>query len=248
MAVSAADVVFWSSAALFATGVVTFFGCSILAAPYGKYAVASGQWGPLVPAKIAWIVMESPNLWVPLLVYLFGSDTLILNPVNQVLLFCFLLHYTNRSIIYPLRMGKVSPMPLSVMLAAFAFCSWNGSNQALSLLLVHSNEHVRLTDMRVVVGLALFFAGLGVNIHSDSLLLAQRRTTSSSTAAPRSPSGASAGAGAGPKYVIPTGGMFEYVSCANYCKPPCDALCSHHYTHSSPIHLCTHTPIINCSW
>ena len=34
-----------------------------MAAPYGRYSTAQG-WGPLVNARLAWVLMESPNLWV----------------------------------------------------------------------------------------------------------------------------------------------------------------------------------------
>ena len=30
---------------------------------YGRYSQSKG-WGPLVNAKLAWVLMETPNLWV----------------------------------------------------------------------------------------------------------------------------------------------------------------------------------------
>eukprot|EP00600_Ochromonadales_sp_CCMP1393_P006174 CAMPEP_0174957516 /NCGR_PEP_ID=MMETSP0004_2-20121128/2114_1 /TAXON_ID=420556 /ORGANISM="Ochromonas sp., Strain CCMP1393" /LENGTH=148 /DNA_ID=CAMNT_0016205631 /DNA_START=296 /DNA_END=738 /DNA_ORIENTATION=- len=98
-------------------------------------------------------------------------------------------------------------MPISVMGAAFIFCAWNGTHQALSLILVHSNKNVQWTDVHLILGVATFFLGLAINIHSDSILISQRSASSSKSKAESS---------AGSKYVIPVGGMFEYVSCANY--------------------------------
>ena len=112
------DYLFYSSSAMIIAGVVTFLGCSYLAAPYGKYTSSKG-WGVLLNPKYAWIIMESPNIWIAYLVYAYrpsSSDEIISNVHNQILLGCFILHYINRCIIYPLRMESNSsaPMPITV--------------------------------------------------------------------------------------------------------------------------------------
>ena len=110
------DILFYSATGMIIAGVVTFFGCSYLAAPYGKYTNSKG-WGVLINAKLAWIIMESPNLWIAYLVYAYrSSDDIFINFYNQILLGCFLLHYINRSVIYPLSMTSSlsAPMPISV--------------------------------------------------------------------------------------------------------------------------------------
>lgn len=124
------DYLFYSSTGMIIAGVVTFLGCSYLAAPYGKYTSSKG-WGFLLNPKYAWIIMESPNLWIAYLVYVYrhyySSDEISSNVYNQILLCCFILHYINRSIIYPLRMESNSsaPMPVSVSMR---------SNHHLSIL------------------------------------------------------------------------------------------------------------------
>jgi len=113
------DYLFYSSASMIIAGLMTFLGCSYLAAPYGKYTSSQG-WGALLNAKYAWIVMESPNLWIAYLVYIYRTnDEISSNVYNQALLCCFLLHYINRSIIYPLGMESSSsaPMPISVSIS-----------------------------------------------------------------------------------------------------------------------------------
>jgi len=211
---------FGSSSVMLVSALLTFLGLSFFAAPYGKYSASKG-FGPLVPAQIAWCFMEIPNLWVAAIVYAYRSnvsDPAISGQVNKVALFCFLLHYVNRSIIYPYRMrsSACTPMPVSVMFAALIFCSWNGFNQSASLILVNHNP-AKISDLQSIVGLAVFAAGFYINVTSDSILISARKHGDKA-------------ANGGPKYVIPTGGMFRYVSCANYCK--CTSWCpltSHPY-------------------
>ena len=206
------DAVYYSNVVMVAAAVLTYCGLTFLAAPYGKSS--TGGWGVLVPAQVAWMVMESPNLWITALVYanrhVFTGNA-IANDANKVTLFCFLLHYINRSIIYPLRMrsSHCTPMPISVMGAAFIFCSWNGLNQSLSLILFDDNSDTKLTDVRFIAGVAIFFTGFFINVQSDSILINAKRKPNVAKSS---------------KYVIPTGGMFRFVSCANYCKLKLKAL------------------------
>lgn len=160
--------------------------------------------------KFAWMIMESPNLWISILVYIYRiSDNIFDNIHNQILLSCFLVHYFNRSIIYPLCMDTSisAPMPLSVMMAAFIFCLWNGANQSISLINVDIHQHrTMLGNMQFITGILIFMLGFYINKQSDQILLSQKLKAMKSNSK------------TGIKYVIPAGGMFEYVSCANYCK------------------------------
>ena len=205
------------------TGVVTFAACLLLNAPYGRYSASQG-WGSLIHAQIAWFFMESPNLWITVLVYCVlreeGTDKLAPNVCNQILLLFFCAHYVHRSLIYPFRMRNKenAPMPFSVMILAFAFCTWNGAQQALALCCAYSYDDAWLTDPRFVGGMILAVFGMCVNIHSDSILLSLslRNKMNKNKRQTRSSTRGMAGTGATSKYVIPRGGMFEYVSAANY--------------------------------
>lgn len=206
-----------SSTAMLVSALLTFLGLSLFAAPYGKYSRTKG-FGALVPAQLAWAVMESPNLWVSFAIWyyrsVFNGDA-IAHPVNELALWCFLIHYINRSIIYPLRMStsKATPMPLSVMIAAFVFCSWNGANQAFSLIVVgtNANSQATLLNIRSIVGVLVFLVGFIINITSDNILIQAKKMADDQEKA-------SIVVTSKNKYVIPRGGFFEYVSCANYCK------------------------------
>ena len=261
------------------TAVLTFCTTMLINAPYGRYSQAKG-WGPTIPARFAWFFMESPNLVIPMIVYLhYKTPECAANYSNNILICLFIMHYINRCILYPLRMSReASPMPLSVAVMAFIFTSWNATMQALSLGMVNCNtgnepswlgEGLGLSSfagdgflsdkagfkLRFNVGVVIFFAGFLITFHADSTLLrlsaarskrpsigsipgstaaiAAAATTASSSSSlsaggninlPKGVSNSQAlrssfsGIDASParKYSIPEGGMFEYVSCANY--------------------------------
>lgn len=192
----------WS---MLATALCTFVATMFISAPYGRYTTSKG-WGPLIPAKLAWFFMESPNLWVSAIVYLYYSEeSCSSNRHNNTLMCMFVLHYLNRSVLYPLRMPRdANPMPISVCLLAFCYCVWNGLTQALSLGVVNcqhvASESVLWSSLNNL-GILIFFTGMAINVHSDSVLLHLRGKPIN---------------GRRQGYKIPRGGMFEYVSCANY--------------------------------
>lgn len=43
----------------------------------------------------------------------------------------FIIHYVNRTIIYPLRLATVTQIPLEIMVSAFVFTSANGFLQGM---------------------------------------------------------------------------------------------------------------------
>ena len=92
----------------------------VVPAPWGK--TVNTNFGPLIPARLAWFVFESPNLiWS----YICWRREMEL--VNQILLALFVLHYLQRCVIYPLLLSaNTTPMPLTVVLAALSFCTFNG--------------------------------------------------------------------------------------------------------------------------
>ena len=78
-----------------------------------------------------------------------------------------------------------------------AFCVYNGYMQT-KYLLDEAPLSAALTP-RLVIGLATWLTGWAINLHSDNTLLALRK--------PGDKKGV---------YRIPRGGLFEYVSAANY--------------------------------
>jgi hypothetical protein len=244
----------WMQFGMIATAFATFCATMLINAPYGRYPASKG-WGPKIPARFAWFLMECPNLIIPLAVYLhYSTPQCSANYSNNILMCLFVMHYVNRAVLYPLRMSReATPMPLSVAALAFSFTSWNGLMQAVSLGIVNCNSSeqpswlgsalgiTHITSryaplgfrLRFNIGVVIFFIGFFINIHADAILLrlssARRRpslpagstSTSAAATAAATASVTSGGAdgdsnGGSRKYSIPEGGMFRYVSCANY--------------------------------
>lgn len=128
-----------SSWAMIATGFVTFVACLFITAPYGRYSTSKG-WGPLLPAKLTWFLMECPNLVMATIFVLRArAEGRELSAANYILLSLFVIHYFNRAILFPLKMNG-NPMPISVMFLAMFYCSWNGFTQSLGLTVVNTYE------------------------------------------------------------------------------------------------------------
>ncbi|XP_056267005.1 3-oxo-5-alpha-steroid 4-dehydrogenase 2a isoform X2 [Pseudoliparis swirei] len=161
--------------------------------PYGRYRPAAGR---CRPARLAWFLQEVPAFLLPLLLLLVTGET----TGRTLLLSAFMLHYFHRSLVYaPLTRGR--PVPLPIVLAAAIFCSLNGFLQAHQLLHCAGprgrGPGALLGAGRLAAGLLLFVVGMVINIHSDHILRGLRRPGETA-------------------YRIPHGGMFEFVSGANF--------------------------------
>ncbi|XP_022368134.1 3-oxo-5-alpha-steroid 4-dehydrogenase 1 [Enhydra lutris kenyoni] len=105
--------------------------------------------------------------------------------------------FSLRSLIFPFLIRSGKPMPLYTFASAFMFCGYNGYLQSryLSQYAMYADDWV--TDPRFLVGFCLWLMGMLVNIHSDHILRNLRRPGETG-------------------YKIPRGGLFEYVTAANY--------------------------------
>lgn len=164
-------------------------------APYGRHA--SSKWGPQIDNRLGWVIMEIVSPMVFAYFFLFGS-----NPKSTPMWLFFgvyMLHYLNRSIIFPLRTrtnGK--KMPLFIVTSAIFFNLVNGSTNGywLGTLGVPYPESW-LADPRFIIGLIIFVAGALVNLQSDHILLNLRKPGETG-------------------YKIPRGGLFRLISCPNH--------------------------------
>ncbi|CAM4726064.1 unnamed protein product [Leuciscus chuanchicus] len=162
-------------------------------AAYGRYVDTSGS-SMMVPARLAWFLQELPALLVPLLLMLITDGKH--STGKHLMLWTFCLHYFQRSCIYSL-LTKGRPYPFNIMLLGMVFCSINGFLQAHYLLHCATYNNTWFSDACLLAGLIIFFIGMGVNIHSDHILRSLRKPGEIS-------------------YKIPRGGLFEYVSGANF--------------------------------
>jgi len=168
-------------------------------APYGRYndTKRSRMYGPDINVVVAWILQECPSFLVPLICIYLGKKECVSSPVNMILLALFLIHYANRVWVYPCLIRGGKSTPLMIMLAAFSFCVVNGYMQGRYLTYFATYPASWLYDPRFILGIILFFTGMFINCHSDSILRNLRKPGETG-------------------YKIPKGGMFEYVSGANF--------------------------------
>ena len=181
--------------AVFALAALTMPALLRFKAPYGRHYGGTG-WGPAIPNKLGWIVMELPATILFGCVY--ASGRAAVETVPLVFLAMWQLHYLNRTFIYPLRTRTAGRrMPAIVVVSGFAFNLLNAYVNAR--FISHFGEYgvEWLADPRFLGGAALFFTGFALNLHSDNILLRLR------------PPGRD-------DYSIPNGGAFRYVSCPNY--------------------------------
>jgi len=180
--------------AQFGLAAITAAALCFIPAPYGRHRREG--WGPRLPARLGWVVMESPAVVYFLWVFLRGDHGA--ETVPLVLLALWQFHYVHRAFVFPFRMrAKGKSMPVIIVLLALAF---NGLNAYLNARWIsHFGNYPIgwLADSRFVLGAALFAAGFWINYTSDRKLLGLRRPGESG-------------------YRIPHGGLYRFVSCPNY--------------------------------
>ncbi|KAM3863024.1 3-oxo-5-alpha-steroid 4-dehydrogenase 2b [Diretmus argenteus] len=160
---------------------------------YGRYKVLAASTRTL-PARLAWFLQELPALLVPVLLLLTPHKPSSMG--RYLLLGTFCVHYFQRTFIYSL-LNRGQPSPLYVTLLSGCFCSVNGFLQGHYLLHCAQYDDGWSADYRYKTGVLLFYLGMAINVHSDYILRNLRKPGEVI-------------------YKIPKGGLFEYVSGANY--------------------------------
>ncbi|XP_024434305.2 3-oxo-5-alpha-steroid 4-dehydrogenase 1 isoform X2 [Desmodus rotundus] len=178
-----------------ALGILTFVLLKLVGSPYGRYASQHSAWRLTAPT--AWALQELPSLAVPLFLCAGTPAERLRRWPNRILLAMFVVHYVQRSLIFPFLIRGGKPTPLYSCVLAFVFCTYNGYLQSryLSQYAEYADDWV--TDPRFLTGFALWLVGMLINIHSDHILRNLRQPGETG-------------------YKIPRGGLFEYVSAANY--------------------------------
>lgn len=183
----------WFVYAELALAAVTFVALLFIVAPYGGRH-GRGGWGPTVPARVGWVVMEAPASILFVVFYLLGTHRF--DPVPLLFLALWLVHYVYRAFVYPFLMRSGSRMPVLVMLLAIGFNLLNAWVNARWISEYGAYPTAWLADPRFWIGILLFACGLTLNVRSDRTLRRLRR--------------------AGDGYRIPQGGGFRLVSSPNY--------------------------------
>ncbi|XP_041612704.1 3-oxo-5-alpha-steroid 4-dehydrogenase 2 isoform X2 [Vulpes vulpes] len=181
------------SAALAAMGALVL--CLAKPSGYGKYSEGLTPAAPRLPARAAWFLQELPSFAVPAGILARQPRALLGQPAT-VLLGLFCAHYFHRTFIYSL-LTRGRPFPVVFLVRGFIFCAGNGLLQGYYLIYCAEYPAEWYMDVRFSLGIFLFILGMGINIHSD-YILRQLRKPGEVT------------------YRIPQGGLFTYVSGANF--------------------------------
>ena len=183
----------WLVGAHLGLAVVTLLVLIFISAPYGRFA--RDGWGPVVPGRLGWVVMETPAV-VAFLVCFFAGDGWR-RPAAVVLAALWLLHYIHRTYIFPFRLRSTRPMPVVVAALAFGYQLLNAPTNAWQVGQLGAYDAAWIGDPRFVLGIALMSCGIIGNIHSDTVLINLRKPGETG-------------------YKIPVGGLFRWVTAANY--------------------------------
>lgn len=182
--------------------VIVFIALFFFKAGYGY--LSTSKWGPKISNKVAWVLMEAPAflflLYYTLRFAFSGIDTGNNKIVLYVMAGLFLLHYFQRSFIFPLLMRGKSTMPIAVMLMGLVF---NTLNAYMIGGWLYGEAPAGMYELswfwspQFIIGLIVFFTGMGINLHSDHVIRNLRKPGDT-------------------KHYIPRKGFYKYVTSANY--------------------------------
>ena len=179
--------------AWFGVAAVTVLALCFLSAPYGRHM--RGGWGPSVPARYGWVMMELPAALTIAICFVVHPPA---THAPWVMLAFWELHYLNRSLIFPFRMrGGDKPMPVAIPAMAVFFNVVNGYLNGRWLTVFGSYADSWLTDPRFLVGAALMLGGYAINLRADATLRNLRAPGETG-------------------YKIPQGGLYQLISSPNY--------------------------------
>ena len=184
-------------AVMVAVAVVVYVALHFIDAGYG--IMYTKRWGPTVNNKLGWVLMEAPVFIAMCLLWWYSDRRTAVVPL--IFFAVFQLHYFQRSFVFPLLLKGKGSMPVCIMLMGVTFNVVNGMMQAGGLFLFPPAEYADgaayLIQPRTLAGIAIFFAGMAVNIHSDHVIRSLRKPGDTN-------------------HYLPERGMYRFVTSANY--------------------------------
>ncbi len=174
---------------------LVFVSLFFITAPYGRHFQKG--WGFSIHERFAWIGMEFPAFFLPLLLFVISMRMSDIISVSFLLI--WELHYIQRTFVYSaLIPNEKRNFSLVIALSGFVFNIINGYVQGYFIFIKSSPYPVSwLVDIRFLAGILIFVCGYAMNLSSDRILRELKKK------------------GDG-KYSIPYGGMFTFVSSPNY--------------------------------
>ena len=179
-----------------AVALVVFVALFFVEAGYGY--LFNPKFGFPVPNKVGWVIMECPVFFA--MAALWAMSDYGMQAAPLVLFLVFELHYFQRTFIFPMLMRGNSKMPIGIVamgalfntLTAVMQCGW---------IFYYAPEMGYydgwMSKPYIYIGVAVFLFGFITNLHSDYVIRHLRKPGDT-------------------KHYIPKGGMFRYVSSANY--------------------------------
>lgn len=167
-------------------------------AGYGMFRTPS--WGISVNNKLAWVLMEAPVFII--MFWLWGRSGVGFSLPVYFFFLIFQLHYLQRAFVFPFLLKGNSRMPIAIMGMAILFNVLNGLMQAGGLFYfpqegLYADGFAYILKPHALIGIALFFLGMGINLHSDHVIRHLRKPGDT-------------------KHYLPARGLYRYVTSANY--------------------------------
>lgn len=181
---------------MLALGVVVFIALHRVTAGYGM--MYNKKWGPAVGNRLGWLLMEAPVFVAMLLFWLLSPRRGEVAPAVMASL--FLLHYFQRSFIFPLLIKGKGRMPFAIIAMGVVFNLINAYMIGGWLFWVSPEGTYPsswLGSPLFILGTVIFFTGMAININSDHIIRSLRKPGDT-------------------RHYIPRGGMYRYVASANY--------------------------------
>jgi len=177
----------------FALCPVVLISLLLVTAPYGRHYRPG--WGPKLPNRLAWILMELPAVLViaGLVLASPGGN----KPIALIPLTFWLFHYIYRTFLFPVLMHPSDrTFPAFLVLFAVIFNCLNGYNNSEALL-ENSSQGLPFPSLHFYLGAMIFLGGFVMHSHSDHIIRKLRKPGETG-------------------YRIPQGGMFRWVSSPHY--------------------------------
>ncbi|MBD5194943.1 MAG: DUF1295 domain-containing protein [Bacteroidales bacterium] len=176
--------------------IIVFVVLHRITAGYGM--MYNSKWGLSINNRLGWILMEAPSFVTMLLLWILSERASATVPAIMAIL--FEVHYFQRTFIFPLLIRGKSRMPLAIMIMGMIFNVVNAYMIGGWLFYVSPPDYYNINWLyspTFIIGTIIFFAGMWINLRSDSIVRHLRKPGDN-------------------RHYIPRGGMYRYVTSANY--------------------------------
>jgi hypothetical protein len=163
--------------------------------PYGRHV--SEKWGAMISNKAGWIIQEAPSMIFLTIFFFIGNG--VKSTASWFFWALWVLHYINRSIVYPLRSRTNNKkIPLAIVASAIFFNFVNGFLNGTYLgNFAGDFTGDYFTSPRFIIGFLIFLTGAIINNQADSTLINLRKPGETG-------------------YKIPQSFLFKFISCPNH--------------------------------